>query len=303
MFSIKLKDGCCNHEPSFFQDTEKIHFIRNVSPNSNGDLEINDGDVVIYTDLFLNKIDIKAKTKIALLIESPEIHRNYYDYISNNNDMFDLVLTFDRSLLERGENFKLNLYGTCWLHDSYINIWPKNKLCSMITSNKSLTSGHHFRHMITNYIDMHNINTDIYGGNYNKIPYMTSHAFTPEHSCRHITNGKINALKEYMFSITIENHKHDYYFTEKLIDCFLTGTIPIYYGCPSIGNFFNSKGIIIIDSLEDLISILPSLTIELYNNMKPYIEDNYKRAHQYKTFVINEKEILHIVNNSESIDL
>jgi len=33
-------------------------------------------------------------------------------------------------------------------------------------------------------------------------------------SGRDFTNGKINALKEYMFSITIENSKRDYYFTE-----------------------------------------------------------------------------------------
>ncbi len=98
-----------------------------------------------------------------------------------------------------------------------------------------------------------------------------------------------------MFSITIENSKEDYMFTEKLIDCFLTGTIPIYYGCPSIGNFFNSNGIIMIDSLEDLSTILPTLNEELYNNMRPYIEENYKTAQQYKTFVINEKPILDVI--------
>jgi hypothetical protein len=293
---VKLKDGCCNHEPSFFKDTENIKFVKNVSPNNNGDLEINYGDIVIYTDLFQKNINTKANKNIALMIESPEIHPLYYDYISKNNNKFDLVLTFDKKLLDRGENFKLNLYGTCWLHDSYINVWSKNKLCSIVTSNKSLTSGHNFRNIITSYIDRNNINIDIYGGNYNNLPYITTKGFTPEHSGRHITNGKINALKDYMFSISIENTKKDLYFTEKLIDCFLTGTIPIYYGCPSIYKFFNSNGIIIFDSLEDLIAILPSLSIELYNNMKPYIEENYKIAQQYKSFVINEKAILDIIN-------
>ena len=290
--SVKLKDGNCNHEPLFFSDTEKIHFIINSTPNGNGDLEINEGDVVIYTDKFLYKIDPNAKKNIALLIESPEYHRQYYDYISTNNNKFDLVLTFDRSLLDRGENFRVNLYGTCWLHDSYINLWPKSKLCSMVTSYKSCTSGHKFRHVITNYLVGHYTNVDIYGGKYTKLPYMTSTPFTPEHSSRHITNGKINALKEYMFSITIENYKQDYYFTEKLLDCFLTGTVPIYYGCPSIGNFFNCDGIIMIDKLEDLSKILPSLDTKLYDDMQPYIEENYKRAQEYKTFIINEKEIL-----------
>jgi len=98
-----------------------------------------------------------------------------------------------------------------------------------------------------------------------------------------------------MFSITIENSKEDYMFTEKLIDCFLTGTIPIYYGCPSIGKFFNIDGIIVINTLDDLTNILPTLNDDLYNKIKPYIEDNYNKAQQYKTFIINEKAILDII--------
>jgi hypothetical protein len=294
--SVKIKDGNCNHEPPFITDTDNIHYIRNLTPYSNGDLEINEGDTVIYTDLFLDKIERKAKQNIGLLIESPEYHRKYYDYISKNNNNYDLVLTFDKTLLDRGENFKLNLYGTCWLHDSYINLWNKTKLCSMVTSNKTVTSGHRFRHKITDYISKNNVNIDVYGGKYKSLPYMSSNAFAPDHSGRHITNGKIHALKDYMFSITIENNKHDYYFTEKIIDCFLTGTVPIYYGCPSIGNFFNINGVIVIDSLADLINILPTITIDLYNKMKPYIEENYKSAQKYKTFVINEQAILGLIN-------
>ena len=230
------------------------------------------------------------------MMEGQEYHRSYYDYISNNNKKFDLVLTFDKTLLERGENFVLNLYGTCWLHDTYINVWDKTKLCSMVTSNKRETSGHRFRHIITHYIVNNHIKVDIYGGNYLNLPYMTCPAFTKEHSCRHISNGKINALKDYMFSITIENSKEDYMFTEKLIDCFLTGTVPIYYGCPSIDKFFNINGIIVINTLMDLINVLSSICIDLYNNMKPYIEENYNIAQQYKNFNINEKAILDLIN-------
>ena len=293
---VKLKDGNCNHEPSFITDGKNIHYIRNLTPDSNGDLEINEGDIVIYTNLFQRHIDPKAKINIALMMEGQEYHRSYYDYISKNNNNFDLVLTFDKTLLERGENFKLNLYGTCWLHDSYINLWNKSKHCSMVTSNKTVTSGHRFRRIITDHISKNNMNIDIYGGNYKSLPYMTSKAFSPDHSGRHITNGKINALKDYMFSIVIENSKEDYMFTEKLIDCFLTGTVPIYYGCPSIGKFFNINGIIVIDSLADLMNVLPTITVDLCNKMKPYVEENYKTAQQYKTFVINEQAILDVIN-------
>ena len=165
----------------------------------------------------------------------------------------------------------------------------------MVTSNKTATSGHKFRHVITNYITQHNVPVDIYGGNYLQLPHANTKAYSHDHTPRHITNGKINALKDYMFSITIENSKEDYMFTEKLIDCFLTGTVPIYYGCPSICKFFNTYGIITIDSLDDLTNILPTLNDNLYNKIKPYIEDNYNKAQQYKRFIINEKAILDII--------
>ena len=45
---------------------------------------------------------------------------------------------------------------------------------------------------------------------------------------------KIDGLRDYRYHFCIENIKRDYWFTEKLIDCFVTGTIPIYWGCPSI---------------------------------------------------------------------
>jgi len=292
---VKLKDRNCSHEPHFFTDSDNIHYIRNLTPNGNGDLKVDVGDIVIYTNHFQKNIDPKAKKNIALMMEGPEINRTYYDYISNNNNKFDLVLTFDKTLLDRCENYKLNLYGTSWLHDSYIKIWSKSKVCSMVTSNKTATSGHKFRHVITNYITQHNVPVDIYGGNYLQLPHANTKAYSHDHTPRHITNGKINALKDYMFSITIENSKEDYMFTEKLIDCFLTGTVPIYYGCPSICKFFNTYGIITIDSLDDLTNILPTLNDNLYNKIKPYIEDNYNKAQQYKRFIINEKAILDII--------
>lgn len=293
---IKVKDGTCNHEPSIIKDSEFIQYIRNLSPYGDGDVNIDQDDIVIYTELFQKNIDTKAKCNIALLIEGQEYHRPYYEYISANNSKFDLVLTFDKTLVERGENFILNLHGTCWLHDSYINLWDKSRICSMVTSNKTVTSGHRFRHIITNYIKSNHIKIDIYGGIFLNLPYMTTKAFSPDHSGRHISNCKINALKDYMFSITIENTKQDYYFTEKIIDCFLTGTVPIYYGCPSIGKFFNINGIIVIHSLIDLEDILSTISVDLYNNMKPYIEENYNIAQQYKNFNINEKAILDLIN-------
>ena len=79
---------------------------------------------------------------------------------------------------------------------------------------------------------------------------------------------------------------------EKLIDSFLTGTVPIFWGCPSIGKFFNTEGMLIFNTFEECIELLKKITKEMYLEMLPHIEDNFERAKKYTYFRFNEEEIL-----------
>ena len=82
-----------------------------------------------------------------------------------------------------------------------------------------------------------------------------------------------------MFHICVENTKQHNWFTEKISDAFNTKTIPIYWGCPNISDFgYDERGIIRFNNEFELIQILNSLTPELYNHMKPYIDYNYEVA-------------------------
>ena len=51
----------------------------------------------------------------------------------------------------------------------------------------------------------------------------------------------------YRYSIAIENTAAPDYFTEKINDCFLAYTVPIYYGAINIGKYFPPKSFIQID--------------------------------------------------------
>jgi hypothetical protein len=93
-----------------------------------------------------------------------------------------------------------------------------------------------------------------------------------------ITN-KLDGLKDYMFSIVVENSIYPKYYTEKITDCFATGTVPIYYGDKSIGEDFNNDGIIFLDDLESFDNLSP----ELYKSMLPLVHDNYNRLFSLKT--------------------
>tara|TARA_B100000482_G_scaffold133659_1_gene97600 strand:+ start:240 stop:1118 length:879 start_codon:yes stop_codon:yes gene_type:complete len=291
MITVKLQDKLAEHEPSFFNSNNQDNII--ISRDN-----IEEGDVVIYTDRNMNSINPNSKYNIACLVESPLITKSSYDYIQNNYNKFHMILTFHKPFLDLNKDkFKLQLMGTTWMNEIYRKIYKKNKLCSIISSNKRMTSGHKLRHVIIDYLIKNNINNvDFYGGRFNNLPYMQTKSYTKEHSGQHVSNEKINGLQSYMFSIVIENCKSDYYFTEKLIDCFLTGTVPIFWGCPSIHKFFNVKGILIFNTLQECINIINTLTIEKYTEMLPYIKENFETAKKYTRYKFNEEAIMELIN-------
>ena len=80
----------------------------------------------------------------------------------------------------------------------------------------------------------------------------------------------------------MENTASDYYFSEKLIDCLLLETVPIYFGCPGIGEVLDPRGMICFSTLEELKLVLDSLTSSKYEAMRPFLLAN-------KAKVIKEK--------------
>ena len=69
----------------------------------------------------------------------------------------------------------------------------------------------------------------------------------------------------------MENDSVPNYYTEKITDCFATGTVPIYWGATNIGDYFDERGIIVLDEDFDI----NKLTYELYEEMLPYVGNNY----------------------------
>lgn len=108
-------------------------------------------------------------------------------------------------------------------------ILVKTEHMSCISSNLRYTAGHKLRYSFVQHLadSIHNI--DIYGRRINEI------------------KDKWDALSPYQYSIAIENSILPHYWTEKLADCFLSWTIPVYFGCPNIYDYFPQKSIILID--------------------------------------------------------
>ncbi|MDF3033305.1 MAG: hypothetical protein K0R76_259 [Alphaproteobacteria bacterium] len=80
------------------------------------------------------------------------------------------------------------------------------------------------------------------------------------------------------FTIAIENSRQAYYFSEKLLGCFMALSVPIYIGCPNIGEYFDTRGMLIAKDPEDVLRIVRTLTPDTYKKMLPYLEENKRRA-------------------------
>jgi hypothetical protein len=95
-----------------------------------------------------------------------------------------------------------------------------------------------------------------------------------------------------MFHVAVENSKHRNYFTEKIVDAFITKTIPLYWGCPNIGDFFNLDGIVIFEDEADLIEKSKMLTPEFYKEREEVILENREKAFRYNDIITRMRELL-----------
>lgn len=220
-------------------------------------------DIVVVTDSIIPQVLGLRTEKIALLLEPRAINPWIYSWVQTNHDKFKTVLSYDKQLLESIPNSKFYPHCGCWIMEEEQKIYKKSKMLSIIASSKNQTLGHKLRHQAISILKANNIGIATYGSGYSPVNY------------------KLEALKAYAFSLVIENSKEDFYFTEKLMDAFVTGTVPIYWGCPSIGKFFNLDGMILIEKLSDILKETNSLTFERYFSMQNAIEENFHRAKEY----------------------
>lgn len=106
------------------------------------------------------------------------------------------------------------------------------------------------------------------------------------HGVRFIEH-KYDALDPYAFHLAIENHYAPHHWTEKLADAFLGYTVPIYYGCPNVSDYFPEESVIPIDihDFDGAVSIIrEALTFENYQRRLPAILEARRRVMEHYTF-------------------
>lgn len=222
-----------------------------------------DSDITVYFDYncnggFTNK---KDRLKFLWLCESKSITGQVFDHVKENADEFfdcyNAIFVHDREMIEDDKRFTYlpNAANKHWIVDTGVH--DKTKSVSMISSGKSMCVGHLLRNQIaTKFKDK----VDMYG-----------------RSSRPI-ESKEEGLNDYRFSFAVENATYKTYFTEKIMDCFATGTIPIYLGSPDIGEHFNMDGVVLLNDKTD-IRLLDS---DYYYDRMDAIQENYDICMNHK---------------------
>ena len=194
---------------------------------------------------------------------------------------FDYIFTHDDRLVGKDPRLKFILGNGFWVDD--IKIHEKTKLLSMICSNKGSATGHQvrlnlLRRLLTQQtLRDHNMqpNVDFFGRGHDKLNVAAERVgLSPILDIEKKEQG----LCDYMFSIAIENANMDTWITEKVMDCFATGTVPIYWGTRKIVDHFNKDGIIFLEDDFQPAQLSP----ELYYSKMDAIKENFEIAKQYE---------------------
>ena len=215
--------------------------------------------------------DYHSRIKVALLTECRFFDPRRHAFVEENIDKFDYIVTYDDVLIEKfKEKVIVVPNGGSWI--SHPQIHPKTKLCSYMVSTKSMTEQQRTRVSLLRFFRRNReINISLYGRGHN--PLCENHA--------NESDGKLEAYKDYAFSLAMENHRQHNYFSEKLMDCLLTGTIPVYCGCLDIDKYFNVDGMILFDTEDEAKNIINTLKLSMYDTKLDAVRENFELAKRY----------------------
>ena len=231
-------------------------------------LSLDEADIAIFTDFKVTEREnippTKAK-KYALMIEPRMFDgiKEQYEYVEKNWNKFDIIYTHDSILLNKCPNAKLLYWGKVWAWSDK----QKTKNISTISSDKAWCPLHKKRLEIVRKAAAEGL-IDCYG------------TFD---GGKHVTTEE--AHQDYRFAFVMENYIDDYWFTEKILNCFANKVVPFYYGARKIGDYFNMDGVIILDKPEDIFTAIKDFDFEAeYNKRLQAINENYERVKFFSDF-------------------
>jgi len=219
----------------------------------------------------LNK-KYEKSIKIAFFTENQIPDFNIIDYAIGQSHLLFLDRYFKRSYF-LGLLYDFNNKYLKLIRKKVLNSYKRAKFCAAVISNSRKTDKFRieFIEELNKYkqVDMGGKFRNNVGRIKNKIKFLTS----------------------YKFSIAMENTEGNGYLSEKIIESFLSGTIPIYYGDYMLDEYINPKSLILIRSKEDMFEKIEYIK-KIDNNDELYekiLRENIFIDNYYKERIENER--------------
>jgi hypothetical protein len=173
------------------------------------------------------------RDRVWVLMQEPFVP-GFTDWMDRDLEAFQLVLSSHRP--RRCLDWRRSHPAVAWhvnrSHDELCRIGPgpKPRLASWVCGSARALPGHRERLGFLRRVQREfRTSIDLFG-----------RAVAP-------IEDKWDALEPYAFSLAIENTVADDYWTEKVADCFLAWTCPIYHGAGNLSDFFPPESFIRID--------------------------------------------------------
>lgn len=205
----------------------------------------------------------------ALMQEPPT---EFKKKVHEGNSAYFRVFTQDNDL--KGLRYVLSQPALPWhvnkSYDELSNqgIPEKHRNLSWVTSNQTNLNGHKRRMKFLNLLQ-DKVDFDLYGRGFNYV------------------QDKWDGIASYKYSLAIENFQNDYYWSEKIADCFLSWTMPIYFGCTKITDYFPAEAIIQLDNIDS-----PDVVKEIQEiSRSDHWEKNVEAIEYARNLVLNQYQL------------
>ncbi|MEQ9694874.1 glycosyltransferase family 10 [Shimia sp. SDUM112013] len=200
-----------------------------------GDLGAQDHLVIYPATTAHIRPSFGTRAKVSMMVVEPRaLQQRHYDRLVRSHKRFFRVLCANEPFLATIPNGIFFPFGSTWVPEWRDLDVTKTRNMSLIASSKRDLEGHVLRHATVEWAEAQGLDMDVMGRGYK--PF----------------DAKSDGLAPYRYSVVIENVREPDYFTEKLVDAILCESVPIYWGCPNIERFFDTSGMILCETEEEV---------------------------------------------------
>lgn len=291
---VKIKFTC--NWTSDYEIKKRIESNFITEKNRDNNIIITDSDDYDFLFIFnkLNKTPIVDKDRIYTFIMEPSWSPNW----DRNAHLYsNKVFCHDKSLFGNHENL-IESPSFMFYHMDYnkhnietlLNHTPiKTKKISMVVSYTPNNYNYNYSNRTKLAISLleKNIDVDIFGNGW---------GFIEHKNVKGSIIDKWEGLRDYKFSIAIENSCEKNYITEKFFDVTLSGGVPIYYGCSNVSEIYKNFIPIDLNDIPKTIEIIKDIsTTDKYDFMLNNVLSD-KKTYYSKYNLYN--KIVDLVKNS-----